>query len=330
MTKIDVHPNTTQVDFESALTWMDSTYDMDRPIARALFQKSKQRNWDPADIAPELVDLSPDNPLGMPMRTMPVMLSPWFQSMSPLEQNDMRFRFQHWLVSQFLHIEQLGLLVCTKLAQRLPSMADKMFAVAQALDEAKHVEVYCEVLARFGSPKPLSTSIGSIYDQVLSESEWDFMLLGNQIMIEGLGLSVFGQIRDATSDPRIQRIHQYICDDESRHFAFGRHCLQDIYADLSDAEISHREEFLVEAFTVLKERVSGVEFWRAAGMPEEECNNILSSPAARLHRIRVFSKVIPALSDIGLWTPRLAEKVEKLGIRASRTIAPKTRREHDG
>ncbi len=59
--------------------------------------------------------------------------------------------------------------------------------------------------------------------------------------------------------------------DESRHVAFGRLALRDYYPQLTQKERNEREEFLLEACYLMRDRFDAVELWKNLGLPVEEC-----------------------------------------------------------
>ena len=54
--------------------------------------------------------------------------------------------------------------------------------------------------------------------------------------------------------------------DESRHVAFGRLALRDYYPQLTQKERDEREEFLLEACYLMRDRFDAVEVWKTLGL----------------------------------------------------------------
>jgi acyl-coenzyme A thioesterase PaaI-like protein len=90
-------------------------------------------------------------------------------------------------------------------------------------------------------------------------------------VIEGLALAAFSIIRDLTQEPLAKAINTYVMQDEARHVAFGRLALRDYYPQLTDAERAEREEFLVEACYLMRDRFLGEEAWERLGFDVAEC-----------------------------------------------------------
>ncbi|MBT5207563.1 MAG: ferritin-like domain-containing protein, partial [Acidimicrobiaceae bacterium] len=151
----------------------------------------------------------------------------------------------NWSLSQFLHGEQ-GALVCTaKIVETVPWIDAKYYAATQVVDEARHVEVFSQYLdQKLGGIKyPVNTHLGSLLDDIIQDSRWDMTYLGMQIMVEGLALAAFGFMQQTTEEPLLKKLLRYVMADEARHVAFGVLSLQEVYQELTAAELRDRQEF---------------------------------------------------------------------------------------
>jgi hypothetical protein len=223
---------------------------------------------------------------------------------------------QAWQLSQFLHGEQ-GALICTaKIVQQAPRMDAKFYAATQVMDEARHVEVYARLLhEKFELAYPITPTLKSLLRDVVGDSRWDLTYLGMQILIEGLALAAFGNIRDTSRNGLTQQVHAYVMQDEARHVAFGRLALRDYYPQLGDKERDEREEFAVEACYAMRDRFQAREVFRALGLPEDECVGYLErSELMRRFRSNLFSRIVPSLKQIGLWGPRIRRAFDDMGV----------------
>jgi hypothetical protein len=100
-----------------------------------------------------------------------------------------------YLLSNFLHGEQGALLATAQLACAVPNAEAKLYAATQAMDEARHAEVYARYLReKIELTYPISPHLKQLLDAILRESRWDMKFLGMQIMVEGLALAAFGVI----------------------------------------------------------------------------------------------------------------------------------------
>ncbi len=281
-----------------------------------LYAKGKQRQWDADARIDWSQDLDPENPEQLPDEVIPIFGSAPFERLTPAEKANLRRHFQAWQLSQFLHGEQ-GALICTaKIVQQVPSIDAKLYAATQVVDEARHVEAYSRLLHdKFELAYPITPTLARLLDGVLSDARWDMTYLGMQVLIEGLALAAFAQIRDQSRNPLAAAVNAYVMQDEARHVAFGRFALRDYYPQLTDAERDEREEFAVEACYLMRDRFQAEEVWETLGLPVDECAAyMLESGFMRSYRSALFSRIVPVMKDIGLWGPRIRKAYADMGI----------------
>jgi hypothetical protein len=192
------------------------------------------------------------------------------------------------------------------------------------MDEARHVEAY----ARFLNDKvelayPINPHLAALLDQTISDARWDMTYLGMQVMIEGVALAAFGMIRDLTRHPLTRSLNAYVMKDEARHVAFGLLALQDAYRDLTEAERQEREDFVVEASYLLRDRFLGEEVWTNLGLDVAECTGFVErAQVMSLYRMNLFSRVVPTVKRIGLWGDKVQRAFEDMGVIAFHTMEP--------
>ena len=139
--------------------------------------------------------------------------------------------------------------------------------------------------------------------------------LGMQVVIEGLALAAFQQIRDHAQNPLCAQVNAYVMQDESRHVAFGRLALRDYYPQLTQKERDEREEFLLEACYLMRDRFDAVEVWQTLGLPIEECaEHMYDSGFMEKFRNSLFTRIVPIVKDIGLWGDTIRKGYEDMGI----------------
>jgi hypothetical protein len=103
--------------------------------------------------------------------------------------------------------------------------------------------------------------------------------------------------------------------DESRHVAFGMLSLSDYYRDMPAGELADREDFIVYACELMRDRLVGDQIARAMGWDQEEVRQlVLASAPAQLFRRMLFARVVPNLRRLGLLTPKVRAAFERLGI----------------
>jgi hypothetical protein len=281
-----------------------------------LYAKGKHLQWDAERRIDWSIDLDPENPEELPDESVSIFGSDVWRRLDAKGRAEVRRHSQAWQLSQFLHGEQ-GALICTaKIVQQVPRMDAKYYAATQVMDEARHVEAYARLLHdKFELAYPINPQLQRLLGDVLSDSRWDMTYLGMQVLIEGLALAAFQQIRDGAQNPLAAQVNAYVMQDEARHVAFGRMALRDYYPELSDRERDEREEFAVEACYLMRDRFLAEEVWEALGLPVEECvGYVESSESMREFRSRLFSRIVPTIKDIGLWGPRIRRAYADMGI----------------
>jgi hypothetical protein len=139
--------------------------------------------------------------------------------------------------------------------------------------------------------------------------------LGMQILIEGLALAAFQLIRDGATNPLAASVNAYVMQDEARHVAFGRLALRDFYPKLTEKERDEREEFVVEACYLMRDRFLAEEVWEQLGLPVDECMAHTDQSAwMKEFRSFLFTRIVPNIKAIGLWGPRIQKAYADMGI----------------
>jgi len=299
--------------FDTVFEW---EYEAGTDALRRLYQKGKRLQWDQETRIDWSQDLDPENPQGLPDEAIVIFDSPVWNKLNRKERANVRRHIQAWQNSQFLHGEQ-GALVCTaKIVQQVPSIDAKFYAATQVMDEARHVETYARLLhEKFELAYPITPTLRRLLNDVIRDSRWDITYLGMQVLIEGLALAAFSNIRDTAQNTLAGAVNAYVMQDEARHVAFGRLALREYYPQLTQAERDEREEFAVEACYLMRDRFLGEEVWETLGFPVEECMAWADkSELMRLFRSALFSRIVPTIKDIGLWGPKIRRAYSNMGI----------------
>src|SRR5262245_10523194 len=180
--------------FDSLLRW---EYEDGRASLLNLYEKGKERQWNGNTRIDWSLDLDPENPQELPDEQISIFGSDIWNKLTPGERANLRRHLQAQQLSQFMHGEQGALLCAAKIVQQLPSVDAKFYAATQVMDEARHVEVYARLLHdKFELAYPITPTLKTLLDQVLSDARWDITYLGMQVLIEGLALAAFASIRD--------------------------------------------------------------------------------------------------------------------------------------
>lgn len=298
--------------FETAFDWR---FDDGRRHMMHLYQKGKDMQWDALKRVDWDEEIDPENPMQLPDELSGLYYTPIWQKASRKEQAEMRRHFQAWTISQFLQGEQAAMICAAKIVQQVPDIDAKFYASTQVMDEARHVEVYKKFLEKFDLAYPMTKPLQTLVDQALRDSRWDMTYLAMQVVIEGLALAAFGNIRDTSKNRLTQQVNAYVMQDESRHVAFGRLALRDYYPHLTDKERAEREEFLVEACYHMRDRFEQRETYEILGLDVEECVRLQNeSGYMKLFRTMLFQRIVPIVRDIGLWSDKIKAAYADMGV----------------
>ncbi|MGA9867799.1 MAG: diiron oxygenase [Acetobacteraceae bacterium] len=309
----DGAPETWAVPQEFAACF-DWRLDAGRERLLALYERGKARQWNAPDRIDWSQDLDPENPQLLPPEALPLFGSPLFARLSRRERIEITCQHQAWTVSQFLHGEQGALICAAKTVQQVPDLDAKLYAATQVVDEARHVEVYQRLLGKFGIFHPMTRPLRELLDQVLRDARWDMTYLGMQVVIEGLALAAFARIRDEAQNPLAASVNAYVMEDEARHVAFGALSLREHYPRLTQPERDEREEFLIEACFLMRDRFDAMDLWESLDLPLRECGEYLrAGRSGTRFAEQLFSRIVPMAKSIGLWGTRAQRGFEQLG-----------------
>ena len=299
------------------MTW---NYLQERPALTKLYEKGKVSQWN----ATTDIDWTPTVEFGSPIEHDQFQAIGVAMPGGPLEGRSdedvdlFRWEFQSWFVSQFMHGEQGALVATARLVETAPDIDSKFYAANQVADEARHVEAYSKYLIeKLQHSYPISKPLESLLVDIMGEKRWDITYLGMQIMVEGLALAAFGWGNLLFHDPVIKQITDYVMRDEARHVAFGVLSLDGLYPQMTAAELAEREEFVMEAATLMRDRFLLDQVWDRVGVDAAVGKEYAENhPTMGAFRQTLFSKIVPNLNKLGLLTPRVSEHFDKLGILA--------------
>lgn len=311
--------------FEPLKATIDTVFDWQYALKKQnllnLYEKGKTLAWNANDL-----DWSTDvNIERMVRQRVANGMAPMMNSMlnppvtlGDAEVIELQLNINAFMLSQFLHGEQGALLATAKIVQGVPWQEAKFYAANQVADEARHVEVYHRYLTeKLGLSYEITPSLNRLLDDIILDSRWDITFLGMQIMVEGLALAAFGVTRMQMMDePLIQDLIGRVMADESRHVAFGVLSLSDLYTkEMSATELHEREDFVIEATHLLRERLQMTPVFERLGWDTTLWTEwSQQTPFMRGFRQMMFSKIVPNLKRLGLLTPRVREAYAKLDL----------------
>ena len=208
-----------------------------------------------------------------------------------------------WRISQFMHGEQGALLCTAKIVETVPWIDAKYYAATQVVDEARHVEVFSRYLQdKVGITYPVNPHLQLLLDDIINDSRWDMTYLGMQIMVEGLALAAFGMMHAMTEEPLLKKLLRYVMSDEARHVAFGVLTLQEVYSEMTAAEVRERQEFAFEAGVRMRDRLLQQEVWERLGCDVKQAvrHGLEAPDEDQVFQQLLFAKIVPNCKKLGL------------------------------
>ena len=303
--------------FETPLT---GSYNWDYTVQdnriKKLYELGKKLNWNvevDVDWSPKYKGLDPEE---FEFENTQWDNHPVFNKMDKETRMEFLTDLNSWALSQFLHGEQGALLVASQLASCAPTFNAKLYAASQTFDEARHVEAFNKYLqTRIKRTWPIGRALKGLLDKILTDPRWDLKFIGMQVVIEGLALAAFNATKNATKDPVLYQMLDYIIRDEARHVTFGINYLTDYVQTLTQEEQIDRAQFALEACTVSRNRLRAYDVWEKYGMDieftdEYQKENIFQTQFQDV----LFSRIMPNLKKIGLLRDELIPEYEKLGV----------------
>ncbi len=310
--QLDEELETILTSFDSSYAW---NYGSVKDGLRDLYEKAKRDQWNGTTQLAWDTDVDPERGV-FPDLVNPLAGYGPYERLSPKERDHLRHGQIALQLSQFLHGEQGALIVASQLVGAVPWIDAKFYAGTQTMDEARHVEVFGRYLReKVEWQWPVNEDLKELLDATIKDSRWDFKYLGMQIIIEGLAMAAFGNLFQITTEPLLKELVRYVMKDESRHVAFGVVSLHDYYNDMPAAELRDREDFIIYACELMRNRLVGDQIATAMGWNRDEVKEVvLRSPIGLAFRSMLFSRVVPNLKRLGLVSPRVRAAFEKLDI----------------
>ncbi len=320
--EIDEELETILTSFDTSYVW---NYGTVKEGLRDLYEKAKREQWNSTQ------QLAWATSVDLESEILPSRFNP-FEDWAPFKQlsGKEQLKFQHaqlsWSLSQFMHGEQGALITASQLVGAVPWIDAKYYAASQTMDEARHVEVFSRYLReKLEWEWPINDNLKQLLDMILLDSRWDFKYLGMQILVEGLAMAAFANMYQMAQEPLLKELIHYVMKDESRHVAFGVLSLRDYYTDMPEHERKDREDFVIEACTLMRDRLLGEDVMRHFGFDVTEGKRILlDSPVMQLFRQLLFMRVVPNIKRLGLLTPRVRAHFEALKIIQFEGFDPET------
>jgi hypothetical protein len=291
-------------------------YDEGRDRLLTLYEKGKDKQWNTNTRLDWSIPVDPESPDNMPDYYIPIYGSDMWEGMDDKRRAEFRHHMAAWMNSQFLHGEQGALICASKIVQTCPDVDSKFYAATQTMDEARHMETYSRYLReKVELAYPINPNLKALLNDVVSDTRWDMTNLGMQVLIEGLALAAFALVRDFSNEPLAKALNTYVMQDEARHVAFGRLALREFYPQLTEPERAEREEFVIYACYLMRNRFLAEEVWQHLGLPGDECKEYVEgSEMMGAFRKMLFSRIVPTIKDLGLWGPKVQAAFADMGV----------------
>jgi hypothetical protein len=180
--------------------------------------------------------------------------------------------------------------------------------------------VFARYIEKLDEIRPIAPSLKGILDETLRTGDWLKKLVGMQIVVEGLALYAFREMRNLTEEPLLKELLTYVARDESRHHAYGVLYIERCVPCLSDAQRVELEDFALECARSLIDRnaqgffTTLLQIWAEIGVDPSAMFSSLHAereeitrdvqPGRRLGPVQGF--VIPTLRRCGLLSERVA------------------------
>jgi hypothetical protein len=298
------HPQTTR------FTW---DYTPTNPAVWRLYGLGKTSQWNaddldwstPVDLERELFEPDPG-----------WAEAAWYKRLTPREKIRLVVEYNTNILSNFAHGEQGALIAASQLVAAVPDPEAKFYAATQAMDEARHVEVFSRYLnEKLGGGFEITQNLFNLLQAITMESRWDFKFLGMQLIVEGLALTAFMHMAQRCKEPLLRRLIRMVLQDESRHVAYGVLALKDYYRDMSAEERLERQQFVYEATLLMRNRLFSTRAFERMGLDRAVvAQSMYDGAEARNFTNLLYANVVPNLKKVGLLDGFLERKFGELDI----------------
>jgi len=137
--------------------------------------------------------------------------------------------------------------ISAQLADALVPLEAKMAATSQAFDEARHFYVMHDYLTALGfRPGRMDRAPQALLDLVLDAKDPATKLLGMQLLVETLALTIFQAVRELDVEPVLTELMRYYERDEARHVGLGMQYLPSLLANMRRRELGRLITFQVK------------------------------------------------------------------------------------
>lgn len=315
------------------IAWQfDYAIDIDK--LRNLYRKAKQNQWDAERDLDWSHPVDPSRPLIDEGQFLFDRLSV-IRALSPAQRETFTAHVAAQMLSQFLHGEQGALMTAAALTHAVPDYEGKLYAATQTMDEARHVEVFETYIRKVALVYPISPWLKELIDATLQADHWVKIAIGMNMVVEGLALGAFHNMRRATTCELLRKIVGNVLQDESRHVAFGNVYVGETIRGMHPDDREDVAQFAFDAIKMMSDAQGGpdgtgrrkadpgfVKVLEAVGIePRDFMKSLLDAraggmraklPPGQVHSFRDL--MMPALVRVGAVTERSRALFEEAGI----------------
>jgi hypothetical protein len=294
-----------------------------------LYRKAKQNQWDADTQVDWSLSVDHGGKILDPTR-MAILGMKFFARFDERQLEIFNAKYSAWILSQLLHGEQGALMVAGKLVAAVPDYEAKLYVASQAMDEARHVEVFARYIRKLDKIYPAQPVLLEILSDIMTAPQWQSAMVGMQVILEGLALGTFINVKAATDCALLRELLTYVTKDEARHVAFGNLYLSHAIADMHPDDRAAVEDFALattkklvqmrrgmEGFAgfdeVLRESEIDPDDFLQALYAEVAAGLQLSSSPGSVHTFRGL--IMPGIVRAGLVSPRVRPAYEASDIR---------------
>jgi|TARA_B100000315_G_scaffold253411_1_gene292138 hypothetical protein len=324
------------------IAWKFS-YDVSDPKLEDLYRRAKQNQWDSDEQLDWSQNVDPSRPLVSEEQNTYCRM-PFYKRLSKSQQETFNAHSTAQLLSQFLHGEQGALMTAAAVSHSVPDASAKLYAATQTMDEARHVEVYAKYVDKIAIVYPMSPMLKSLIDATLQSGRFEKIMIGMNMVVEGLALGAFNNMYRQTTCPLLKQITFNVMRDEARHVSFGHTYLGPLIAKMHDDDREDLAQFAFDAINLIvqSQRTGGgqgtaadrvdpgflqmLEFCNIeaddffAGLQEAADLGITKElPPGQVHSLKQL--MMPAMVRVGLVTDRTAALFEEVGVPVNRDMS---------
>jgi hypothetical protein len=317
------------------ICWQFS-YAIDQEQLGRLYDKAKTLQWDAARDLPWSTPIDPSRPI-IDEEQFGLSVIPFVQRLPKSTQEALRAHIAAYQLSQFLHGEQGALMTAAALTHAVPDYEGKLFSATQTMDEARHVEVYDRYIKKLAMIYPIGAWLKELIDKTLTADHWVKIAIGMNMVVEGLALGAFHNMKKTTTCELLREILTYVMRDEARHVAFGGVYVGKAIGEMHQDEREDIAQFAFETLVLMRNarlrrgdqfdpgflqvlvaaNVDPMDLVKGYAEARELGVRFVP-PSDQVHAFKHL--MMPALFRVGAVTPRTRELMEKEGIKINEDL----------